>query len=602
MFRPTGELAESIFRDRYALFPEETWSEACERVASHVARAESGVLPLNTQSHALNVRDASYRELVSGRFMPAGRIWYGSGRRQGQLLNCFVIPSEDSIEGWAKVVSDVMIISSRGGGVGVALTPIRGRGARIAGTGGFSTGSVSLMQAVNNVGEILVGGGGRRMALMLALGITHPDVEEFLSVKLDHKQLNNANISLILDMDPLEFQRKVRNNEQLDLEFNGHKIGKTVDARALWEKLVYNAWSSGEPGILNGWLAQQENNISYYADLICTNPCGEIWLEKYGCCDLGALVLHRFVKDGAMDWEQLGRTIKVAVRFLDNVLTVNNYPLPEIEQNCKQVRRIGLGVMGLHNMLLALGMRYSSPRAVEFIDELFGFIKLQAYIASIDLAVEKESFPAWKPEMADSGFASRLPESLRHLIRTVGIRNCALLTIAPTGTTALVQGCSSGIEPLYAPVHYRNYWSPTADGSKVNHRTLVVDPAFQEYGDLVEGALDLEPRQHFEIQRTVQRHIDNAVSKTINLPADYTVEDLADVWLEYLPFCKGTTLYRSGSRGQEPLEYVPHDQIESVLRREGYVVELDLEFQNAMDCVGGACSIDSRPVTAGKAG
>lgn len=584
MFEPTGELAKQIFRERYAIHPEETWQEASARVARIVSSAESN------PNHYFG---EFYTEIVDGRFMPGGRIWFGAGREQQQLLNCFVVPVEDSIEGWMKAVYDVGVISAKGGGVGLNVSPARPRGSVIRGNGGVSTGAVSLMQMINETGEVIVGGGGRRTALMLALDITHPDMLEFLDVKLDLKRLNNANISLIINMDPQEFAKKVRNDEQITLTHAKANNRGTVGARDLWHKLVGNAWASGEPGILNGWLANEQNNIGYYKPLVSTNPCGEIWLEEYGCCDLGALVLPRFVDSGVFDWQQLRSSVRVAIRFLDNVLSINKYPLPELEANCQAVRRLGLGVMGLHNMLLKLGMKYSSPEARKFIDKLFFHIKVEAYQASIDLAREKGPFPAYDERMLDSGFMETMPLQIRNGVKQFGIRNCALLTIAPTGTTSLVQEVSSGIEPLYAPVHIRNFWSPQPDGTKVNQRQLVVDPAFIQYGDLCEGAMDISPAAHFEVQRIVQNHIDNAVSKTINLPQDITPEELSDLWLDYLPYCKGTTIYRSGSRGQEPLEYVSSDRAQAVMQQWGYVIEEDQEFQASMDCVGGVCSIDS---------
>lgn len=579
-FQPTGDLAKRIFSTRYAIHPEESWEQASYRVATHVAQVEEDE----------KWGSVFYDEIVNGRFMPGGRIWFGSGREQGQLLNCFVVPTEDSMEGWAKTIGDIMIISARGGGVGANLSAIRGRGSLVKGNGGVSTGAVSFAEGVNAVGDMIVGGGGRRMALMLCLDINHPDVEEFLSVKLNLKRLNNANISLVLNIDPVEFVAKVRNKEELELEFNGQTKG-TINAGWLWDTLVKNAWTSGEPGILNGFLANEQNNIWYHKPLISTNPCGEIWLEAYGCCDLGAIVLHNFVHGGEVDIAELSRTVRVGVRFLDDVLSVNRYPLQELEDNCKQVRRLGLGVMGLHNMLLALGMKYSSPEAHRFIDNIFCFIKEVAYEESVNLAKEKGAFPAFDPMLLESGFAMTLRDELRADIALHGLRNCALLTIAPTGTTSLVMGCSSGIEPLYAPVHIRNYWSPQPDGTKVNERQLVVEPVFAKYGSLVEGAMDISPRNHFEVQRIVQQHIDNAVSKTINLPSDITIEELSDTWLDYLPYLKGTTLYRSGSRGQEPLEYISSDRAEEVMKEWGYVVEEDRELQAAMDCVDGVCVV-----------
>lgn len=593
VYEPKG-LSEQIFRERYTVYPEETWREASLRLASHVAKAEP-----DTQKQTYT--EDFYEEIVTNRFMPGGRIWYGAGRSRAQLLNCFVVPTSDSREGWGKTVSDVIIISGMGGGVGINCSTIRPRGSHIGGTGGIATGAVSLMEMVNGVGNVIVGGGGRRMALMLDLNITHPDMPEFIDKKLNKQELNNANVSVIIDkrLNTETLIRKVKNHENFDLTY-GHTTQGSVNAYDLWQKIVQNAWSSGEPGVLNGDLANRESNIFYYKPLISTNPCGEIWLEEYGCCDLGALVLPRFVNSfGQIDFGKLAKTIRTAVRFLDNVLSVNEYPLPEIRDNCNNVRRIGLGVLGLHDMLIQMGYQYSSQAARNFVDQLMNFIKLEAYQASIDLAREKGSFPAYQDDFLASGFVQRaLPASTQEQIRLYGIRNCAILTIAPTGTTGMVTNTSTGIEPIFAPAYWRRFYRPTADGSRELDKELVINPWWDQLEsegkslDVLEGAYDITPEQHLAMQEVCQQHIDNAVSKTINLPQNLSVDSLSDLWLEYLPRVKGTTFYRAGSRGQEPLEAIPlHEAL--TLRRNGNQKEQEASIieQNAMDCADGSCEI-----------
>jgi ribonucleoside-diphosphate reductase alpha chain len=596
IYQPTG-LAQTIFGERYTIHPTETWEEASFRLAKHVASAEQN------GKREPTIIDF-YEEIVSNRFMPGGRIWYGSGRPRAQLLNCFVVPTHDSREGWGKTISDVIVVSGMGGGVGINCSPIRPRGSRIHGTGGVATGAVSLMQMINGVGDVLVSGGGRRLALMLDLNITHPDMPEFLDKKLDHDELKNANVSIVLDkrVGTKTLIEKVRGNKNIDLQFGGTHFG-SINAKEIWEKIVSNAWKSGEPGVLNGDLANKENNIFYYKPLVSTNPCGEIWLEEYGSCDLGALVLPRFVDSfGIFDWDALRTTIKVAVRFLDNVLSVNEYPLPEIRENNNSVRRLGLGIMGLHSLLIQLGYRYSSDSAKTFVDELMGFIKEEAYRASIDLAIEKGPFPAYSEEMLQSGFIKRaLNNDIKSAIRKHGIRNCALLTIAPTGTTGMVSNVSTGIEPLFAPAYWRRFYRPTADGSRQLDKELVVDPLWAELEtagrdiSVLEGAYDISPENHFEMQKICQTHIDNATSKTINLASDYPVDSLADLWLEYLPHVKGTTFYRAGSRGEEPLEAIPLDEARELMhyKQNGWLApkESNISEQNSMDCPDGVCEI-----------
>lgn len=589
-YEPTG-LSATIFKERYTINEGESWSEASQRLASHVAKAE--------EISREKVEENFYEEIVTNRFMPGGRIWYGAGRNRAQLLNCFVVPTADSREGWGKTLSDVIVVSGMGGGVGVNCSPIRPRGSHISGTGGIATGAVSLMEMVNGVGNVLVAGGGRRMALMLDLNMTHPDMPEFLDKKLNRNELNNANVSVVLDkkMPTERFQRLVWDKADFDLTWKTNVMGK-ANAYDIWQKIVQNAWSSGEPGVLNGDLANRESNIAYYKPLISTNPCGEIWLEEYGCCDLGALVLPRFLdSSGQFDFSLFRSSIRTAVRFLDNVLTVNEYPLPEIRENCNNLRRIGLGIMGLHTMLIKMGLAYSSIAAKEFVDQLMKFLKEEAYQASIDLAIEKGPFPAFQTEMIDSGFMRRaISTRLKRQIVEHGMRNCALLTIAPTGTTGMVSDVSTGIEPIFAPAYWRRFYRPTEDGSRKLDKELVIDRLWGELEaesksvDILEGAYDITPEQHFEMQKICQNHIDNAVSKTINMPANYSVDNLADLWLEYLPFVKGSTFYRAGSRGEEPLEAIPLAEAKRLMVHQEHT-ESKITEMNSMDCADGSCEI-----------
>jgi len=588
-FEPTG-LGLTIFQDRYARSPEETWSEAAERLATHVAAAEENG---NVKKYSERFKE----QIVTNKFNPGGRIWYGAGRPKAQLLNCFVVPAGDSREAWGRTASDTIIISGLMGGVGINLSPIRGRGYLIKGTGGVATGAVSYGQLINGIGDTIVGGGGRRMALMLCLDLNHPDVEEFLKVKLDLEELNNANISIIIpdDMPTETFVEMVKNDEQIPLMFNGRpdEMERTIPAKWLWNKLVENSYRSGEPGILNGYLANKMNNIFYYKPLISTNPCGEIWLEEYGCCDLGALVLPRFVEDGKFNWDAFDESVRLGVRFLDNVLTVNHYPLAEIKENCENVRRLGLGVMGLHTMLLELGMSYDSAEGIAFTDNLFNTLKNTAYDASINLAIEKGAFPAYDPKFLDSGFVKTLKRGIRNKIKEHGIRNCAILTVAPTGTTSMVSGVSSGIEPIAAPIYYRNYYKPTANGERELEQELVIEQAFYDYPEIVQSAIDVSLRGHFEMQKTVQKHVDNAVSKTINMAKDTDIKEFSDLWLEYLPYCKGTTVYRFGSRENEPINPVPRDQWETVLAEHGHEAHGEMTVNEflSIDCPGGVCEV-----------
>lgn len=586
------DLGAEVFERSYAYHENETWEEASLRVAEHVAQAEE------THLHS-KWRERFYDEISTNRFMPGGRIWYGSGRNKAQLLNCFVISPDnfDSREGWGQLLKESIIISGTGGGVGINFSPIRPNGAEIKGTGGYATGPVSLMRMDDGIGLELVAGGGRRMAKMSCLNIDHPDIMEFLNSKLEDGKLSTTNISVVLNFDPEEFKKLIEEDDSIELTWNGRKTGETIKAREMWDIIVQNAWSNGEPGVLNGYYANQQNNIFYHKPLVSTNPCGEIWLEAYGCCCLGALVLPRFVnEDGRFNWIELENTIRVAVRFLDNVLTVNDYPIEKIKENCEQVRRIGLGVMGLHTMLLEMGMAYSSEEAQSFVDTLFCFIKKAAYDTSINLAIEKGPFPAFREEFCDSGFMKNMKPSIRRKVREYGIRNCAILTVAPTGTTGIVSGVSTGIEPYMAPVYWRRIKTIDSKLNTVIEKVLVIEPAYDKYGELCEGAADIPVETHFKMQQIVQRHVDNAVSKTINLPNDYPIDNLSEIWLRNLGTLKGTTFYRWGSRENEPFEPILLNDIDLVISEtpEKLIRRKErTEDSNAMDCVGGVCDIPS---------
>lgn len=549
MFELT-EFGQKIFSERHAFNDgRETWEEGCGRVSRHIASAEQN-------GYVKTYSELFYGELVSNRFHPGGRIWYGAGRPKGQMLNCYVLPNPaDSAEGWGTTVSETMIVSMRGGGVGCNFSSVRPNNSLIRGHSGKATGAVSLMRCINATGNEIRAGGGRRTALMLCLNHDHPDLLEFMDEKLERGALNNANVSVVfMNESPESFLRKVDNDELHSLTWNG-EVKAQIPARAIWKRIVENAVSSGEPGILNGWLANQESNIYYAEPLVSTNPCGEIWLSGYECCDLGALVLPRFIVDGQMDLRQLSRTIHLAVRFLDNVLDVNTYPMQKIEDTNKQYRRIGLGVMGLHDMLILMGIKYGSEQALETIDWLFSFIKHKAYEASLFLAAEKGQFPAMdRAKFVESGFCKRLKESIRENILRFGMRNCTTMTIAPTGTTSIVAGVTSGIEPMYSYAYRRRWRQDDKIVAEVIEHPLFTALKHTPSAKLFESALEIDVEQHIAVQAVAQQHVDSAISKTINLPRNYTGEDMDTTIRKYIGRLKGLTMYRDGARGDSPIE------------------------------------------------
>lgn len=589
MFQPEG-FSLDIFKSRYAFTEEETWDEFARRVARQMAKAE---LPEKQKEY----EQAFYEIIANNEFVPGGRICYNSGRVNAQLLNCFVLGDQlDSKEGWGNLAKEMIITSMTGGGCGTDFSDVRPRGAPINGQKGTAPGPVELMKLINGCAAPIRAGGQRRVALMFSLDLHHPDIMEFLDAKLTKGELTYANVSVRCH-NSSEFKRLIEEDGEFELHWKG-LYKRKVKARELWDKIVENAWKSAEPGFLNWELAESESNIWYIEKLSTTNPCGEICMSSYDSCDLGHLVLTRFIKNGKLLKDKLADAIRKAVRFLDNVLTVNTYPMPEMQAKSHKLRRIGLGTTGLADALAMVGIKYGSPEGNEYVDDLFRFISKVAYESSIMLAIEKGPFPACdRKKHVESGFIKRMPKKIKSLILEHGIRNCAILTQAPTGTVSIVSGnCSSGVEPMFAPAYERRFF--VGNERKVE---TVFHPLFAQFmkeGKSVEhfvGAMDLTVQQHLEVQKTVQKHIDNAVSKTINMPEHYPVEDMSKVWLEYLPELKGTTFYRDNSRKYIDENGVEHEpplkaiSLEEAKARFEATAAQEAAFVD--DCSKGICSI-----------
>lgn len=589
MYKPEG-YSEEMFQKRYGFTPTEPWNEAARRLARQMSIAE---LPEKQKYW----EDRFYEVLVDNNFVAGGRIWYNSGRNKAQLLNCFVLGNElDSKEGWGRLAYESIVTSMTGGGCGVDFSDVRPRGSPIQGQRGEAPGAVELMRLDDGTAKPIKSGGSRRVAKMYSLDSDHPDLLEFLDAKLVKGELQSANVS-VRSRKTTALIKAIKDDLDWQLSYKG-QLKQSIKARDLWNKIVTNAYNSAEPGFLNWELVEADSNIHYIEPLVTTNPCGEIALSSYDCCCLGHLVIFRFVKDGQIDWASLADTIRTSVRFLDNVLSVNTYPLPEMREKSQKLRRIGLGTTGLADTLALMGFKYGSEEGNKFIDKLYKFIAKIAYEASIMLAIEKGPFPACMPEKhVESGFMKRMPHKIRSLVKEHGIRNCAILTQAPTGTVSIISGnCSSGIEPMFAPAYERRYW----DGD-VRKTQLVFHPLFEKF--MLEGrdvshfvgAHDLSVRDHMEVQATIQKWVDNAVSKTINIPEDYPIEDVSELWLEYLPRLKGTTFYRENTRGfvgkDGKLEEPPLKAIDLEEARKRFTETHAVESINVDDCPGGICSI-----------
>jgi len=555
-FEPQG-LGKQIFLEKYAFPGETTWKECAKRTARHAAAAEVDDKRVSTEKKF-------YDAIRTGDFCPGGRILFGSGRTHQNLLNCYVLDPEDSVESIGKTISDMYRISCGGGGIGFNFSNIRTKGDNIGNIPNSAPGSISVMRMINEIGNHVRAGKNRRTALMSILNVTHPDLLEFLSVKLDRNELTNFNISVAVTK---KFLKAVELDEEWYFTFGGRHekyyvydvdreselgsdtvqvvakneedaIGRAklhnlkhfndvfknsnkviLKAKDLWSRLVENAVESGEPGIFNIDFANEYTNVSYFEDMPSTNPCGEEVLPAYGNCCLGHLNLANMVDDdGKIDWKRMARTIKTGVRFLDNILTVNHFPIEECKDAGERSRRVGLGVTGLHYFLIKAGYRYGSENCLEFIDRLFATIRNEAYKASSKIAKEKGSFPAYDwGKLKDEDFLKTLPSRIRQEIKSNGLRNAVLLTVAPTGTISMVLGVSTGLEPIFAPV-YRRRWRTGTDG--VWNETYVVDALFRklyEGGKDVThccGAYDVRPEEHIKVQSVVQSPIDSAVSKS----------------------------------------------------------------------------------------
>ncbi|HSE37940.1 MAG TPA: adenosylcobalamin-dependent ribonucleoside-diphosphate reductase, partial [Blastocatellia bacterium] len=529
----------------------------------------------------------NFRWLLNGwKFVPAGRILTAAGTdQQLTFYNCYVVPSpKDSRRGIVDTLSQMMEIMSRGGGVGINVSSLRPRHSYVKGVNGRSSGSVSWGALYSFVTGLIEQGGSRRGALMLILNCWHPDVIEFITSKREMGKITNANISVGISD---KFMDAVHANADWDLVFPDNSdpdyaqtwdgnldkwmaagkrviVHKTVKARAIWDSIIESAWASAEPGVFFIERANKMSNSWYYdaGYLGCTNPCGEQPLPGFGVCNLGAINLSKFVSDGDVAWDDLGKAVRYSVRFLDNVIDATPYFFDENYAQQKAERRVGLNTMGLAEMLIRLGIRYGSEESVQFIDRLYRFIAGEAYHASADNASEKGPFPMFEADkFLQSGYMKKMPEDVRQEVREKGVRNVTLLTQAPNGTIGTMVGTSTGIEPFY----FWNYFRKSRLG-KHEERVKVLEEWQQAHpGEPLPGyfvtAMDLAPEEHVKVQAAIQTWVDSSISKTCNLPASYTPEQTREIYeLLYRSGCKGGTIYRDGSRDVQVLNLKEEDK------------------------------------------
>lgn len=565
-------IRRDVFLDRYSLkdeegnplekYPEQMW----KRVAWGISQQEK-----------LSVRKAweeKFYEAMSGfKFVPAGRILSGAGTPyQVTYYNCYVIPSPlDSRAGIMENITMTVEIQARGGGVGVNLSSLRPRGARVRKVNGTSSGPVNwaaLYSTANH--DVIQQGGSRRGALMIMINDWHPDVEEFITVKQDLTKIPGANLSVCVSD---AFMEAVAKDGDWDLTFpdityykydeewdgdmekwkeKGYPVSvyKTVKAKTIWDMISEAAWKSAEPGVVFIDRYNKLSNTWYFEKIIATNPCGEQGLGAWGVCNLGHLNLANFVKNGDIDYKVLGEHAAIATRFLDNVVDANYYFYEENKKAQFNIRRTGLGTLGLADALIKMGIRYGSEESIRVIEKIYAIIRDAAYETSSLLAKEKGSFGGFdKKKYLQGAFIKKLPEKIRKSIAKNGIRNAVILTQAPTGTVSLLSGVSSGIEPVYEFSYRRQ---DRTGEHIVNH------PLYQEWLDghkdevppnYFVSASQLTPEDHVRVQATVQNLTDSSISKTVNAPNSHTVEDVKKLYrLAYELGCKGITYFRDGSR------------------------------------------------------
>jgi ribonucleoside-diphosphate reductase alpha chain len=542
------------------------------RVARHIASAE---LIYDTNADIAYWEDEFYSMMENLEFLPNSPTLMNAGRELGQLSACFVIPVEDSMDSIFDAVKYTALIHKSGGGTGFSFSRIRPAKDRVGTTGGVASGPISFMRAFDTATDVIKQGGMRRGANMAILNVDHPDILDFIHAKEESDSLTNFNLSVAVNT---EFMEAVEKNDEYNLKnpHTGEVVGK-MNAAEVFNKIIEMAWKTGDPGIIFLDNINATNPTPNLGEIESTNPCGEQPLLPYESCNLGSVNLSKMIKfEGGriqIDWDKLARTVSLGVHFLDNVIDVNKYPLPQIEKMTKSTRKVGLGVMGFADLLIMMNIAYNSDMALKLAEEIMYFISDKANEESVKLGKIRGLFPAFEGSIYDKE-------------GEIKPRNANRTTIAPTGTLSIIAGCSSGIEPLFALSYERHildgarlvevnpYFERAAKQggfySEELMQQLAEGKSLHEFDDIPDKtkevfvtAHDITPEWHVKMQAAFQKYTDSAVSKTVNLPHDATKENVADIYMiAYKLGLKGLTIYRDRSKDSQVLNLGNNKKVE----------------------------------------